>query len=97
LSQDTLVEHLKAHPEIGLNDYRKVPEILDKGEVWQRADRDERLVYLHSGDKFYRAALKKTKSGSENYFLTLFTTSDELADEQVRKFRKPGKEYKRIR
>jgi len=97
LSAESLKKHLEKHPEIGIEDYRKIPRIIEKGEVWRRADRTDRLVYLELDGKLYRAALKRTKDGGENYFLTLFETSEELADRQVREFRNPGKEYERIR
>jgi hypothetical protein len=89
MSQETLSEHLTSHPDIALEDYRLIPTVLDQGEVYQQSD--ERLIYLQQGEKLYRAALKKTKDGTENYFLTLFTTSEEKAEIEVRK------KYKRIR
>ncbi|MBE2888956.1 phage minor head protein [Geobacter anodireducens] len=88
-SQQTLLEHLDRHPEIGLEDYRLIPEILDQGEVYQRDD--VRLIYLYRGERLYRAGLKKTADDRENYFLTLFETSDEKAKREV-----VGK-YERIR
>lgn len=79
------------HPELTINDYRMIPEIVDTGEVYQASD--ERLIILKMGEKVYRAALKRTKDGSENYFLSMFTTSPE--SKAVRAVRK--KEYERIR
>lgn len=67
-------ERSKGHPELTLSDYRMIPEIIDRGEVYQQGD--EKLIYLLSGDTVYRAALKRTKDGSENYFLSLFGTTD---------------------
>lgn len=81
MSQQTLLEHLERHPEIGLADYRLIPAILDLGEVYKQGD--TRLVYLQEGNKLYRAALKRTKDGSENYFLTLFETTNAMAKRQV--------------
>jgi len=70
LSQESLAAHVKAHPEIGLADYLQVQRILDEGEVYRQGE--ERLVYLAIGKATYRAALKRTKDGAKNYFLTLF-------------------------
>jgi len=89
LSQETVAEHIKKHPEIGLADYQRIPEILDLGEVYLQGN--TRLVYLQHGKRFYRAALKRTKDGDENYFLTLFETTDAKAKEEIRK------KYKRVR
>ncbi|MBI9092293.1 MAG: hypothetical protein JEZ12_24020 [Desulfobacterium sp.] len=83
LSRQTLDEHKIAHPEIGLKDYRKIPEILETGEVYKQGD--ARLVYLNQDDKFYRAALKRTADRKENYYLTLFKTSEDKAEKEVRR------------
>lgn len=82
LSQASLSAHLERHPEIGLADYQKIPDILDQGEVYQQGD--DRLVYLARDGVLYRAALKRTQSGMENYFLTLFRTDDDKANREVR-------------
>ncbi len=72
LSDRSLKEHLEKHPEVQLQDYQKIPLILDQGEVWQAPDKPERLIYLFVDGVTYRAALKRTLTGDENYFLTLF-------------------------
>lgn len=82
LSRQTLDAHKSAHPEIGLEDYRKIPEILENGEVYKKGE--ARLVYLNQDDKIYRAALKRTADKKENYYLTLFTTDEGRAERQVR-------------
>jgi len=82
LSKETLEIHKKKHPEVAIDDYRLIPEILDQGEVYRQ--KEAHLIYLKIGGRFYRAALKRTKDGRENYFLTLFTTSEAFADWQVR-------------
>jgi hypothetical protein len=70
LSQESLAAHLKKYPEVGLEDYLKVPTILEQGEVYKQGD--QWLIYLMLGDVRYRAALKRTQDGGKNYFLTLF-------------------------
>ncbi len=70
LSQESLAAHLKKHPEVGLEDYLKIPTILEQGEVYKQGE--QRLIYLMLGDVRYRAALKRTQDGGKNYFLTLF-------------------------
>ncbi|MBT0664770.1 phage head morphogenesis protein [Geobacter pelophilus] len=81
-SQDSLLKNRgelptrsAGHPELTLAEYRLIPEIIDQGEVYRR--NDEKLIYLLRGDTVYRAVLKKTKDGSENYFLSLFGSSNE--------------------
>lgn len=65
-----------------MDDYRLIPEIIDKGEVYKRSDL--KLIYLNRNGKLYRLVLKRTSDGTENYFLSLFETKDRLADLQVR-------------
>jgi len=89
LSQTTLKEHKKKHPEMLLKDYRHIPEIIEHGEVYKQ--NEERLIYLKKQGRLYRAALKRTKDRQENFYLTLFTTGEETADFQVRK------KYERVR
>jgi len=81
LSQESLLEHLDKHPEVRLADYRKVPDILDSGEVYQQ--NTARLIYLKVDEKLYRAVLKRTANRKDNYFLTLFETTTDRAKRQV--------------
>jgi hypothetical protein len=82
LSQETALTHLDKHPEVSVNDYRKIQDMLDQGEIYRHGD--ERLVYLWSGEKLYRAAIKRTQDSQRNYFLTLFMTSEDKATKEIR-------------
>lgn len=84
LSQQSLTAHKISHPEVGLEDYRRIQQILDSGEVYQRDGEPGRMVYLSLGERLYRAALKRTADGKKNYFLTLFVVTDETAERNVR-------------
>ena len=76
-------EHRK-HSEIGAQDYTLAQRIVDEGELYEQAP--GRLIALCKiGGKLYRAALKRTGDKEKNYWLTLFFTTEGLADEQVRK------------
>ncbi len=68
LSRTTLDEHKIRYTDIGIDDYRLIPEIIQFGEVYQQGD--SRLVYLMKKNRLYRAALKRTKDGRGNYYLT---------------------------
>lgn len=89
LSTQTLIEHLAAHPEIGLDQYRLLQQIVDRGEVYQEDDR--RILLLSRAGKLYRASIKSDQAGKRIYLLSLFETSEKLADTQVRKV------YRRLR
>ncbi|WP_417862389.1 phage minor head protein [Vreelandella venusta] len=84
LSQESLATHKISHPEVGLEDYRRIQQILDEGEVYQREGEPGRMVYLSLGERLYRAALKRTGDGKKNYFLTLFIVNDTAAERNVR-------------
>ena len=87
LSRISLDEHKAKHPEIGLDDYQKIQEIVETGEMYQQ--NNYRYVLLKQDDQLYRAAFKVTQDKEKLYFLTLFRTTEELADLQVRqKFKK---------
>ncbi len=89
LSQETVEAH-RHHPEVGTTDYQRGQRIIDEGELYEQGP--GRLVALGKIDgKLYRAALKRTGDKEKNYWLTLFLTTEALADEQVRK------KFKRIR
>lgn len=89
LGEETLVMHLAKHPEIGLTQYRLLPEIVDNGEVYRQGDL--KLIYLWRAGKLYRAGVKRTKDTTGNYILTLFETTDKTALRNIRQ------KYERIR
>ncbi len=70
LSRTSLDEHIAKHPEVGIHDYVKVPELLRIGEVWA-GPQERRFVLLKIEGKPYRAALKIDISGKEAWFLSL--------------------------
>ena len=82
LSDETLAEHLKKHPEIGLDQYRLLPEIINSGEVYKQGN--VRLIYLWRDGKLYRAGVKRTQDKSGNYILTLFETTEKTAMKNVK-------------
>jgi len=73
LSHESLAEHLVKHPEIGLADYRKIQRLLDNASsVWRTNGEGERLLYVTIDGVKYLAALKRTRDGKKNYFLSLY-------------------------
>lgn len=89
VSEDTISMHRTKHPEIGLPEYRILPEIVDSGEIYRKGA--DRIIYLWRDEKLYRAAIKKTKSDKGNYVLTMFQTTDKVAERNVRT------KYERVR
>lgn len=60
----------QANPEISANDYRRIQEVLDGGDVYQQADLS-RLVYLIVNGVTYRAELRR-EAEAGSYYVTLF-------------------------
>lgn len=89
LSKTTVTDHKIKHPEILLEDYLNIPEIIENGEVYIQGN--TRMILLYRKGKLYRAALKRTKDGKENFYLTLFETSEEKATREIRN------KYERVR
>lgn len=81
LSSETLAKQLQRHPEIGLEDYRKIATIVDDGDVYQQAG--NRLIYLQEEGYVYRLALKVAKDGRELFVLSLFRTTKAAARKEV--------------
>lgn len=72
ISDASIADHIAKHPEITLDDYLKVQQIIDSEETEIYQQGDTRLMYLHFDDVQYRAVLKRTNDKLKNYFLTLF-------------------------
>lgn len=83
LSRESLDDHKEKHPEIGLEDYRKIVDIVKSGEIYN--SKKKRFVLLHVDGYTYRAAMKVTLDGMENFFLSLIKLQDEKADKEIRK------------
>ncbi|MBR7793789.1 hypothetical protein KDM87_14410 [Undibacterium sp. FT147W] len=72
ISDVSIADHIAKHPEITLDDYLKVQQIIDSEETEIYKQGDTRLMYLYFNDVQYRAVLKRTNDKLKNYFLTLF-------------------------
>lgn len=83
MSKESLETHKLKHQDIKIDDYRLIPEIIEYGELYQQ--QNKRYALLHKNGRLYRAAIKTTQDGKEVYFLSLFFTTEELADIQIRK------------
>lgn len=82
MSKESLETHKLKHQDVTIDDYRLIPEIIENGELYQQ--QNKRYALLHKDGRLYRAAIKTTQDGKEVYFLSLFFTTEELADIQIR-------------
>lgn len=70
LSRTSLDEHRSRHPEVGIEDYLKIPDIVHNGAVWG-GHQDRRYLLLRIADKPYRAAIKASQDHADAWFLSL--------------------------
>ncbi|MFH2011690.1 MAG: phage minor head protein [Pseudomonadota bacterium] len=89
LSPESLKKNKKSHRDIGLDDFRMIPKIIDAGEAYRQSE--ERLIFLKEKEKLYRVGIKRTRDKSANFMLSLFETTTERAMKQV------IEKYERIR
>lgn len=82
LSSETLAKQAAKHPEVTLEDYRRIPDIVDQGESHTQAG--NRLVFLFDDDAVWRLALKATKAKDELFVLSLFKTTREKALREIK-------------
>lgn len=82
LSRVSLDAHMAKHPEVGMADYQRIPDIIRHGEIYQQGDK--RFALLYADGVLYRAAIKITANGSKIYLLTLFRTTEALAQIQIK-------------
>jgi hypothetical protein len=83
LSRLSVDEHKLKHPEVGAEHYYKIVEIVKHGEVYRQGTK--RFALLHVDGILYRAAIKVTQDGEKMYLLTVFKTTEEKANKEVRK------------
>jgi hypothetical protein len=77
------------HPLLTDEDYCRLPDVINKGEIFKQSN--ERIVFFRKDDRRFRAAIKTTKNGRENYLVHL----QEITKE--RDYRSAVKKYERIR
>jgi SPP1 gp7 family putative phage head morphogenesis protein len=82
LSSQTVAKQATRHPELKIDDYRRIPDIVDQGEAHTQGD--NRLVFLFEGDVVWRLAMKATTKRHELYVISLFRTSREKAQREIR-------------
>ncbi|MDK4689687.1 hypothetical protein [Kingella negevensis] len=71
LSEDTLIKQLFNHGELGIEVYRRIPNILTAADLILRVD-DLKIAFLIDGEEMYKLVLKTTQERDELYFVSLF-------------------------
>lgn len=73
LSKTSAQKQYREHPEISLGDYRRIQDMLDKGEVLR--DRDLHLGIIQDQGSWYYAVIKSTKTGKAVYLQSFRKTN----------------------
>lgn len=68
LSKDTAKKQYREHPEMSVEDYRRIQAMLDQGEVL--SDKGLHLGIIQDQGNWYYAVLKATKTGKAIYLLS---------------------------
>ena len=72
ISAETLAKQRDRHPELDLEEYQLLPEMIERGLVIQLSD--QKLMFLRSGTKLYRGVAKSTANGNELFMLSFHRT-----------------------
>ena len=73
LSPETAVKQAAKHPEIGMSQYRLLPELIEKGEIFECRKKHHLLFFHRFDDRLYGAVVKQTRNNE--LFLTSFHDS----------------------
>ena len=70
LSDETIVKQRRHHPELALDEYRLIPEVVQKGKVIR--EKDAKLYFFQRQGHLYMTTIKATEDKAENYLVTFF-------------------------
>jgi SPP1 gp7 family putative phage head morphogenesis protein len=87
LSSDTIKKQLAAHPELTLDEYRMLPEMIARGLIIQ--DGPTTAIFFARAGRTYKIAAKRTKSGEAAYATSFRRV--EQPDREIRSARARGK------
>lgn len=84
MSRDTVAKNRKAHPDLSMEVYRRLPDIITQADVVvQDGDRSE--VFIRMGGAIYHAAIKTTETGRALYLTSLRKTTMQDVERMKRK------------
>jgi len=89
LSDESLAKNMKHHPDIGVDDYMKLDEIVGKGDFIAK-DSNLSIVAAYFHESLYFYAIKSTQTGKA-VFLTSFRKANDIYINRLRRKSKAGK------
>lgn len=79
LSDESFIKNKSAHPELGIEDYQKLPLIISEAQVVVQ-DGTNTVVFIKRDGKIYHAVVKSTVRGDALYLTSFrFTSKDDMA------------------
>lgn len=81
LSAETLTKQRRNHPELTDNEYRLLPDLINKGAVIEQDK--QRVVFFRRDGRLYKAVVKTTKSGDEIYMVSFHRADARDFDREV--------------
>jgi hypothetical protein len=85
LSRATLLKQQAHHPELTLDEYRLIPDVIDYGKVINRED--NKLIFFHKAGRLYKLDMKVTGNSEELFLTTFFRTTIKEMERDLRKGR----------
>lgn len=83
LSDESLAKNVAGHPELGLEAYQSLPQVIQDAQLVVQ-DGSNTFVFFKKGEDFYFGAVKATQSGKKN-FLTSFRSARASDVEAIKK------------
>jgi len=85
ISTETLATHIDKHRDVKFKDYKKLPEIIEKGRVFRHTKNRIAFVWPASSYDYYRAGVKITADGQALFALTLIRTNKKTTEKYMAK------------
>ncbi len=83
LSEATLVKQKRNHPELKLDEYQLIPEVIAKGKVIQAGEQNLYFYAVHG--RLYKVVVKRTEDRQENYLTTFHRKSIKQLNSELAK------------
>lgn len=81
LSAETLLKQLKRHPDIGVRDYRRLPELIEH-DSFEKID-DLKMAFFRHYDHHWRQAVVKQTTANELYLVSYHKVSRAQVPEDI--------------
>lgn len=70
-SMDNMIKNKLAHPEVSINDYKKIPSIIKNPSKYYKSKSGYDVILFKADEKFYKLVIKTTKNKKENFVKSL--------------------------